>query len=560
MEKKLRHFKILVVVCGLCACARQGAPTGGPKDTTPPTVVPLGSTPNYATRFQDKHLELKFDEWITLSEAAAQVMVSPPLVKRPEVTLKGKTVVVKFDKAEQFRENTTYTINFGTAVKDLHEGNPAKDLRFVFSTGDYIDSLRSAGKVVDAFTGEPIDNIAVMLYDILADSVVRKERPYYFSRTDKSGSYEIRNIKAGRFKVVAVEDLDQNLRWDGENERIGFLDTALQVRDSMRGSLLFRLFKNQPKFRLGEKNTGAYGVVRLPFNTTTDSTIIRPEPVAGLRLLVEKSQDSIQVWYDIDQPTAWKIFVNNDTVSVKPLSREDFLLKHTLRLASDVPAPTVGRKAPQTAPVPAPPVTTSTQNPQKSAVFQFNYPVVATDSTRWMLLLDSVRVQGFSLKTDSAAPRQITLQYPWLPGKNYHLEIQPGAVTDFWGQTNTDTLRRILAVPTDKQLGGLSLKIENLRPTQAYVVQLLNGNNLVEERHWVAGEPEYTLVLNRLNLATYTVRLLEDQNGNGRWDTGDYWSRRQPEKIVSKKLEPLRANWEVEATISLNPDALKRKQ
>ena len=91
-------------------------------------------------------------------------------------------------------------------------------------------------------------------------------------------------------------------------------------------------------------------------------------------------------------------------------------------------------------------------------------------------------------------------------------------------------------------------------------MQLLNGNNLVEERHWVAGEPEYTLVLNRLNLATYTVRLLEDQNGNGRWDTGDYWSRRQPEKIVSKKLEPLRANWEVEATISLNPDALKRKQ
>jgi hypothetical protein len=560
MEKKLRQFTILVVACGLYACARQGAPTGGPKDTTPPTVVSPGSTPNYATRFHEKRIELKFDEWITLSEAAAQVMVSPPLVKRPEVTLNGKTVVVKFDKTEQFRENTTYTINFGTAVKDLHEGNPAKDLRFVFSTGDYIDSLRSTGKVVDAFSGEPIDNIAVMLYDMLADSVVRKERPYYFSRTDKSGTFEVLNIKAGRYKAVAVEDLDQNLRWDGENERIGCLDAALLVRDSMRGSLLFRLFKNRPQFRLGEKNTGTFGVVRLKCNTTTDSAVVRPEPVAGLKLLLEKAQDSIQVWYDIDQPTAWKLLVNNDTVPVKPLSKDEFLLKHSLRLASDAPAATLGRKAPQNIPIPVPTITTMTQNPQKPAVFQFNYPVVSTDSTLWMLLVDSVRVLNFSLKTDSTAPRKIALQHAWLPGKTYLLEMRPGAVTDFWGQTNTDTLRRNLAVPTDKQLGGLRLKMEDLRPNQAYVVQLLDGVVPVEERQWVAEDPAFTLVFNRLNLATYTVRLLEDLNNNGRWDTGDYWSHRQPEKTVSKKLEPLRANWEVEATISLHTDALKRKQ
>jgi len=225
-------FPVWLLALALVSCARQGAPTGGPKDTTPPSVDTLYSTRNYSTRFKPSKIELRFDEWVTLSDAANQIVVSPPLAKRPEVILRGKTVTLAFDPSEQLRDSATYTINFGTAVKDLHEGNSAKDLRFVFSTGDLIDSLRVSGRVADALSGEPVENISVMLYDIAADSVVRKSRPYYFSRTDKSGRFDIRNVKAGRFKVAAIEDADQNLRWDGENEKIAFLDTLLSVQDS----------------------------------------------------------------------------------------------------------------------------------------------------------------------------------------------------------------------------------------------------------------------------------------------------------------------------------------
>jgi hypothetical protein len=533
----------------LCACARQGAPTGGPKDTTPPGIDTLHSTPNYATRLEPKRLELKFTEWITLSEAAAQVVVSPPLIKQPEVLLRGKTVIVKFDENEKFRENTTYTMNFGTAVKDLHEGNPATDLRFVFSTGDFIDSLILRGKATDAFTGEPVENVAFMLYDNLADTVVRKERPYYFSRTDKTGVSEIRNIKSGAFKLAAVEDLDQNLRWDGENERIGFLDTTLLMHDSMRSILSLKLFKNQPKFRVLEKNTAAYGVVRLKFSTSADSAQVMQDTVPGLKMRLEKSQDSLLIWYDLDPPSAWKLFVNKDTIPVKALSRDDFLKKHQVHLAGDAPTLPVGKNPPATAPVAAS-IKTLLQNPTKPAVFLFNSPLIAVDTAKWVMTSDSAQQRQFNVALDSLISRQVKLELNWTPGKSYRLEMLPGAVTDFWGQTNTDTLRRVLNVPAEKQLGGLVLRLEGLIPDQSYVLQLLEGNTIVEERIIVGKPGNEVLAFNKLNVATYTARLVEDRNRNGRWDTGDYWAHRQPEFIFSKKLEALRANWEVEATLS----------
>ncbi len=151
--------------------------------------------------FSQRRIELVFDEWVTLSDVGTQVVVSPTLLKRPEVKLKGKKVVVELPEEDTLRPNTTYTINFGTAVKDLHEGNPAENLRFVFSTGDYLDSLTVNGSVVDAFTGDPVEKVSVMLYENLGDSVPRKERPYYFARTNKTGQFSIQNVRPGRFKA-----------------------------------------------------------------------------------------------------------------------------------------------------------------------------------------------------------------------------------------------------------------------------------------------------------------------------------------------------------------------
>jgi uncharacterized protein (DUF2141 family) len=560
----------------LSACARQGAPTGGPKDTRPPEIDTLASTPNFSTRFDQKRIELKFDEWVVLSEVAKQIVVSPPLAIRPEVVLHGKTVVVIFDKKEVLHPNTTYTINFGTAVKDLHEGNPAKDLRFVFSTGDFIDSLSFRGVVTDGFTGEPIENISVMLYENFADSAVRKERPYYFTRTDKSGQYEFKNLRASTFRVVAIEDGDQNLKWNGESERIAFRDSALIVNDLLRGTVPLKMFKNSPKFRLIGQNANRYGLVKLGFSTPLkdfETQTIAPD---GLKILSEKSQDSLMLWYDLPAvDTNWNLLFTCkelqtrdsvaqtifDTIAIKKFSRADFISSHRLGF-SDVSAPAApnsGRGKPATAPKPQA-VKTVVQSPSRPADLRFNYPISAFDTARWELLLDSNRVSSFSVMPDSASPRQLSLQVEWKQGKTYTLRFLPGALTDFWGTPNVDTLSRQYNVSSDKQLGNLSLTLEKITPGTSYVLQLMNGNALEAERTFTAESDSKKLQFNALQVASYSARLVEDLNKNGRWDTGDFEKNRQPERIFNKKMDPLRANWDLEVSFSTEAGGDKKRK
>jgi uncharacterized protein (DUF2141 family) len=561
---------VLVLALVVLSCARQGAPTGGPKDLMPPKLDSIASTPNFTTRFDKKRIELHFDEWITLDDAANQVIVSPPLAKRPKITLKGKMVLVELPEAEVLRPNTTYTINFGKAVKDLHEGNAATDLRFIFSTGDFIDSLAVKGNIADAFSGEPVENVTVMLYDVFTDSVARLERPYYFSRTDKTGQFTLENLKAGQYKAVAIDDTDQNLKWSGESERIAFLDSLLTVSDSPKASLQLRVFKEQPRFRLFDRNVSRYGLAKLIYTSAPDSVQVRTEQ-ADLRFLTEKSLDTLLVWYDLPDSTSWQLFANADTVPIKALNRSDFLKKNRIFFADDIPVGGGGTRGNKVrrgqeqvqAAIPAgstPPPKTIAQSQSKPAELIWKTPMAVFDTSRWLVTVDSMRNYNFSVTKDTAAPRKLLLDVRWLPGKTYSLTLLPGALTDFYGTSNTDTLERLFSIPTEKQLGGLNLTVAEIRPGKQYVVQLLNGSAVEVERRFLAETADKKLVYTGLPTAAYTVTLIEDENGNGRWDTGNYFAHRQPERIFTKKLEPLRANWEVEATISGTSSAADKKR
>ena len=561
----------------MVACARQGAPAGGPKDIKPPGIDTLASTPNFDTRFDKRRIELKFDEWVVISEVTTQIVVSPPLEKRPEIVLKGRTVEVNFDKTEVLRPNTTYTINFGTAVKDLHEGNSAKDLRFVFSTGDFIDSLFFSGQLTDAFTGDAVENVSVMLYENFADSAVRKERPYYFSRTNKAGQYEFKNLRSGAFRVVAIEDGDQNLKWDGENERIAFRDSALLVNDSLLGRVNLKLFTNQPRFRLTGQNANAYGLAKLGFSIPLQSFETQTNAPEGMRTLLEKTPDSLLLWYDLPMvDTSWTLLFSNtelqprdsvpssrfDTIVVKKLSRSEFLKNHRIGFGDVAPPPSAkaGRGKSLGPPVQPQAVKTIIQAPSLPAKLPFNFPIVGFDTSRWLLTLDSNRLTAFSVTSDSASPRKLSVALDWKQGKTYALMLLPGALTDFWGTPNADTLIRNFNVLSEKQLGTLVLTVDKIRPGTSYVLQLLNGANLEEERRFVAQTTSHKLVFKHLQVAAYSARLVEDLNGNGRWDTGDFKTQRQPEAVFNKKIDPLRANWELEVTFSTEVTNDKKKK
>ena len=558
----------LALASMLVACARQSAPTGGPKDLTPPKLDTLASTPNYTTRFDRKHIELRFDEWIVLEDAANQVVISPPLAKRPKVTLKNKNIVVDLPESEVLRPNTTYTINFGKAVKDLHEGNANDKLRFVFSTGDFIDSLSVGGKVTDSYTGEPVDNVTVMFYDIFTDSIIRQERPYYFSRTDKSGQFTIENMKAGQYKAVAIEDADQNLKWSGESERIGFPDSLITVRDSQRQVLAFRLFGEHKAFRLFDKNAERYGQVKLTYTDRPDSVQVKSDQ-PNMRLLTERSLDTLLVWYDTSDSVPWQLIANKDTVLVRVLSRTDFLKKDRILFADEtvVGGPAQGTRAKRGQAIDAvtvvnrvqPPKTVS-QSQTKPAELQFKTPVSIFDTSRWILTVDSARFTSFQVLPDTALRRKLLLDVHWAPGKTYGLQLLPGAIKDFFGVGNVDTLQRFFSIPTEKQLAGLNLRLENLTPGKRYVIQLQNGSVTEDERAFVSDSTAYRTKYTGLSTATYTVVLIEDTNRNGQWDSGNYYRHEQPERVFIKKLEALRANWEVEATVSAGTTAQEKKR
>jgi uncharacterized protein (DUF2141 family) len=549
-------------VLGLAAllllhCARQGSPTGGIKDIEPAKVDTLASTPNYSLHFQEKEVNLRFNEWITLNNPAVELVVSPPTVKRPELTLKGKTATLRFDKAEQLRPNMTYTVNYGAAIKDLHEGNITQNLRFVFSTGDQLDTLSFDGVIADAFSGDAAENMSVLLYESQEDSVIRKERPLYIGKADKTGRFKLYNLRAGTYKAIALEDINQDLKWSGEAEKIAFLDTAVLVNTSNHSRLMrLKSFKNDPKQRIIDKNANRFGLVKVAFAKTPENIPLVPlEAVPGLKSISELVKDTIYFWYDIDVPVPWKLVAMGDTIPVSPLNRADFLKNNRITFGDAVTTTGKRDKSKSTG------IKSSTVLADNALVFDFNMPWTEIDSSRWLLTgPDSARIALNSIEKSVLGPRSLELRADWAQDKQQLLMILPGGIRDYYGIANADTLRRQIQHQSDKQLGSIKLKLSDLKAESAYVVQVLNGNIVTAEQGFAVNSSEHELLFKQLPVANYSLRLIEDRNGNGKWDTGHYFERRQPERLANKKLEPLRANWELEAKISMDEAVSDRKK
>jgi uncharacterized protein (DUF2141 family) len=580
---KLWFWPAAILLLLLSGCARQGNITGGQKDTTPPGLDTLKSSPLYALRFKERYIRLTFDEWVVLKNATQQVVISPPLAKNPKVTLDKKTVVVDLGENVELRPNTTYTLQFGTAVADFHADNIAKDLRYVFSTGEFIDSMKVTGVAFDAFSADPIENVTVMLYESEADSVVVREKPYYYARTDKNGQFTINNIKPGRFRCVGIDEgQTPDLKWQPK-ERIAAHDKYVVLTDSVpTQTVVLKLYVNEAPLRRTDMNASRFGLIRLAYNTRPD-TLPEFRPISdqpaitdSLKWLVERSEDSLLYWYDYtaSTPIAWKLKIGDrDTISIKVLNRADFVSKNRLVPADLVrPASKGGRSNNRTPPAPVqnaaiPPTTTPVAVPVKviSQHFQqpfnwdFNLPIEAVDTTKWILTRDTVSLRTFSVTKDSLRPRRLVLNKVWVPDASYQLVLLPGAITGWWQAQNLDTLRITFNVIGEKQLGTLNLSVENVQAGQHYSLQLLNGKNIVDERRFKAATSMEKLIFKYLPAAKYTVQLVEDRNDNGRWDTGNFFERRNPEVVWRKELETLKANWELEASIDVSDTKQQKK-
>ena len=301
----IRKLKYLLVCGGLLLtaflaqrCANAVAPTGGPKDNTPPVVV--ATVPeNQSINFVGKKIEITFDEYVTLDNAKQNVLISPPLSVKPDIKLKNKTVTIKFKEA--LEANTTYTINFGSAIKDLHEGNQFKDYVYSFSTGDHIDTLFITGKLLNANDKKPVENAYVSLYAADGeniDSLPLTKAPNYITKTDKEGNFRLAGLADKKYLLFALKDVNSNLYFDLSNEEVAFLDTLVAASSPTDLTLLMFTEVDSTQMLL-EKKLVEEGLLRFVFrHPAKDAVIMTHEMLPdSFNLVTKHSADYDTVWW-----------------------------------------------------------------------------------------------------------------------------------------------------------------------------------------------------------------------------------------------------------------------
>ena len=238
---------LLLTVLALTRCAQIVAPTGGPRDSIPPVMV-KAVPPDSSLHFTAKRIELYFDEFIQLKDLQKQMIIAPNPKRQPQIRAKLRTLTIEWN--DSLLPNTTYIINMGNAIEDINEGNPLDNFRYVFSTGDYLDSLEISGKILDAETGLPDSLMAVMLYNVsdtghLGDSIVTKEKPVYYTRTKGDGSFIFQNLPHRTFRLFALKDANGDFQYSDSTEAIAFVKQPVILDSNIRNVRLFAFLEKE---------------------------------------------------------------------------------------------------------------------------------------------------------------------------------------------------------------------------------------------------------------------------------------------------------------------------
>ncbi|MGF1559638.1 MAG: Ig-like domain-containing protein [Flavobacteriaceae bacterium] len=534
LRRSLAFLFLLLIFSAILQCGRRGTLTGGPKDIKPPTLI-KSDPPNMSVNFKANKIRLTFDEYVKLQDVQNQLIVSPPLKYLPEITPQGgasKFVEIKIK--DTLKENTTYTFNFGQSVQDNNEGNPSSFLTYVFSTGDYIDSLQVRGVVKDAFNKKADAFISVMLYEIdsaYTDSTLFKKLPNYITNTlDSTVIFTLANIKEGKYALFAMKDEAKNNLFDQNSDKIAFIkDTVSLPTDS---TYLLRLFKEVPNYSVSVPSFAARNKIVFGYYGADEDLEIKPLTTIAdsvkTKILRDGEKDTLNFWFtpfEFDSIVftvtneKWKVI---DTFSVKKR-----------KVGLDSLQLTANQRG--------------TLSFNEAFHIAANTPLFAIDTTLMKMMGKDSIPMNVGVSLDSIG-NKVDFEFSIEPDENYSLELLPGAITDFFGETN-DTLNLKLSTRNYADYGNLTMNIEGA-VEYPILVQLTSedGKKYLE----VYGKEEQAFEFSNIEPGTYLVRVIQDANGNGKWDTGNYLKNLQPEKVsyYPDKIE-VRANWEKIETFRL---------
>ncbi|MFV0181007.1 Ig-like domain-containing protein [Empedobacter falsenii] len=538
MNKTTRFSLLMLTILTVISCARQGSPTGGPKDETPPVF--LKAAPDTLATNVDVNLQevtINFDEYIILKEYSKNVVISPSFQIPPIVTpqaLAKKNISIKFQ--EPLLPNTTYSFNFGDAVQDFNENNKLSNFQYVFSTGSFIDSLKVTGHVNSSYDFKLPEKILVGLYKVdsaYTDSVVLQKKPYYIARANDKGAYQLNYLASGKYKLIAFEDKVENVMYDYGKERLAFHNEAIELNSNQAINL--NLFNQKPAYRKPEASFKQEGLIVFKTTGATEDVTITPVGKEFKSAYIEKfpKQDSINFWFN---PKV-------DTISGRS-AKLKFNVQHKDQIDSIsalYSKSNVERKLEFKA------LNDQKLAPNKTFKIQANAPIKSLDLTKIHVFKDTVSIP-FNVSIDTINAQNLNFVFDKNLDEKFEVNIYPNALTDVLGEKN-DTLAYPIKMGTRGDFGHLKLTLQNT-PSKPFILQFLKADQnftVLEEIYNPANKNYFEF--NFIEPGEYLFRLLVDENTNGKWDTGDYLSGKQPEPIYLYP-EPIkvRAMWEATET------------
>jgi hypothetical protein len=427
MKRLFQNFLLIVSLVLLFShCAKKGRPSGGPKDTIPPVI--LKSNPEkFTTHFNSDEIRIYFDEYIKLKDLEQNLVVSPPLKYPPLVTPTTSAKILKIRLLDTLKENTTYAFNFGKSIVDNNEENEFEYYKYVFSTGDYIDSLTLKGTVGDIVAPVLEKQVTVMLYEYseaFNDSIIFSEKPTYVGRTkEKDPSFDLTNLKEGTYRLIALQEETNNYTFEPKKDKIAFIADPIQLPTD--SSFVLQLFKETPDYKIGRASHVSKNKITFGFEGPVDSLQIEPlftlPEDYQIKILRDPKKDSLNYWFqpafDINETDTLQFLAKN-------LGQIDTLVVRMRDLYVDsLQVSLLGG---------------STLIPRDSIKFELNTPLSRVHSEKFLVLdKDSLEIPLEVILEETK--NQAILYFPKKDEQLYKVQILPEAIYDFFGNTN-DTL------------------------------------------------------------------------------------------------------------------------
>ena len=568
-------FYVLFLALFIASCANRGiGPQGGPKDTTPP--VPRGSEPEMgALNFKGKRIEVTFDEYLQLDNVSQHLLMSPPQQTPPDVKVRGKKLIIQLQ--DTLRDSTTYTINFGNAVCDYREKVPLHNYTFYFSTGPTIDTLEYTGRVYEAATLNPLEGIFVGIHQSMEDSAFTTAPFLRVAKTDSAGFFRIGNMHAGTYRLYAVEEVSRDYRLS-PGEALAYADEPIRpvlppVRktdtlrtdtlrtDSLKldtlpepeekGATLMLFREEQQRLYLQRTIRDQQHRIQIYFSSSPDS-------LPQLRPLTDSLNYFLSYSSKRDTVTLWltdSLSIAQDSIFIEArFRRTDSLYRlewatDTLRAIWRAPKLNARAKAAE-----------ERKNRNRRLELKSNarsgfdlydtlrlqcatpIATIERDSLHLFERVDTIlKPVPFTLAPYDTLPMQLVFLATFNPEGRYELRIDSGAIHDIYGVTHIKGTYP-LQVKSLSDYSTLRVKLNPYLPKAR--IQVLNNKDQVLRE--LPAETEGAL-FEYLKPDAYYLRLYLDENGDGKWTTGSWSEKRQPEPIYyfPEKIQT-KSNWDFE--------------